>query len=83
MRLGEVVGRVWAERQLDGLGGRTFVSVQVAGGLPPVVALDLIGAGVGSQVLVVTGEPAYRIADGAPVDAVVTAIVRQDDSAAG
>lgn len=83
MQLGEVVGRVWPERQLDGLGGRTLVQVRTAAETAPLVALDLIGVGVGNRVLVVAGEPAYRIADGAPVDAVITAIVCHDNQDAG
>lgn len=80
MQLGEVVGRVWPERQNAGLVGRTLVQVRCDAGM--VVALDPIGAGLGTRVLLVTGSTAQRIADGAPVDAVVTAIV-QSDTAAG
>lgn len=78
MRLGEVIGRVWPERQIDGLAGRTLMQVRTDEPACTLVALDLVGVGVGTQVVVVMGEPARQIADGAPVDAVITAIVRRD-----
>lgn len=73
MLLGEITARVWPEQQVDGLAGRPLVLVRTAGG--DIVALDLLGAGPGAKVLVATGEPARHIAGGAPVDAVVTALV--------
>lgn len=78
MRLGEITGRVWPERQVDGLAGRTLLQVRCDG--ETLVALDLIGVGMGNRVLVVTGLPAQQIAQNAPVDAVIIAIVRHDGS---
>lgn len=77
MLLGEIVARIWPEQQVDGLAGRPLVLVRTRGG-DEVVALDLLGAGPGARVLVATGEPARHIAGGAPVDAVVTAVVGED-----
>ena len=78
MLLCDVVARVWPERQLDGLAGRPLVLVREVDGGATRVALDLVDAGVGARVLVVTGEPAHRLAAGPPVDAVITAIVKTD-----
>ena len=78
MRLGDVVGRIWPERAIEGLGGRPLVLVKDRGDGSQRVALDLVEAGVGARVIVVSGEPARRIAGGAPVDAVIVAIVRED-----
>lgn len=78
MLLCEVVGRVWPECGIDGLAGRALVQVKDIASGTRLVALDLIDAGVGARVLVVTGDTAHRIADGPPVDAVVTAIVAAD-----
>ncbi len=56
-----------------------MVLVREVEGKAVFVAFDLVEAGVGSRVLVVTGEPARQIANGVPVDAVVSAIVRTDE----
>lgn len=79
MLLCDVVGRVWPERALDGLAGRSLVVVRGVADGATLVAWDMIEAGVGARVLVATGEAAFRIAAGPPVDAVVTAIVATDD----
>ncbi len=78
MLLGDVVARVWPERQLDGLAGKPLVLVREVAGAQLHVALDLIDAGVGTRVMLMTGEPAQRIAGDVPADAVVTAIVQAD-----
>lgn len=78
MLLCDVVARVWPEKQLEGLAGQPLVLVREVDGGASRVALDLVGAGVGVRVIVVTGEPAHRLAGGPPVDAVVTAIVNAD-----
>mgnify|MGYP000726774672 CR=1 FL=1 len=78
MLLCDVVARVWPERGLDGLAGKPLVQVREVAGGATLVALDLVEAGVGSRVLVVTGAPARDIAGGLPVDAVVTAIATAD-----
>jgi len=78
MILCEVVGRVWPESPLAGLNQKALVTVRDIHSGALQVALDLAGAGTGARVLVVVGEPARVIADGAPVDAVVTAIVAAD-----
>jgi len=79
MLLCDIVGRVWPERSLDGLAGRSLVLVRDVSGGPALVAYDMVDAGVGARVLVATGEPARHIAGGPPVDAVVTAIVASDE----
>ena len=78
MLLCDVVARVWPERQLDGLAGKPLVQVREVAGGATLVALDLVEAGVGARVLVVTGSPARDIAGGLPVDAVITAIAAAD-----
>lgn len=78
MKLCQVVGRVWPEQQLEGLNGKALVAVRDVHDDQVLVALDLVDAGVGSRVLVVTGEPARAISRHAPVDAVITAIVNAD-----
>jgi ethanolamine utilization protein EutN len=78
---GEVVGRVWNERQVSGLQGRRLVSVRLAGGRDVVVAVDLVEVAAGNVVLLATDEAAQAAAGGdvAGVDAAVVALVSGAD----
>ena len=73
MKIGNVVGAVWATRKAQCLQGQTFLVVESAG--PRIVAADQVGAGVGDRVLLATGTVASRYCMDAPVDAAVVAIV--------
>ena len=73
MKIGKVVGSVWATRKAQCLQGRTFLVVQSEG--EQIVAADQVGAGVGDRVLLATGTVASRYCMDAPVDAAVVAIV--------
>lgn len=76
MRIGKVVGTVWATRKVECLSGQTFLVVDT--GREDLVAADRVGAGVGDQVLLATGTVAARFCMDAPVDAAVVAIVDGD-----
>lgn len=87
MWIGVVVGTVVATRKDERLVGNKLLAVRpldLSGRgrhEPCKVVVDRIGAGVGEQVLVVTGSPA-RMAIGnreSPVDAAVVGIVDQLD----
>ncbi len=73
MKIGKVVGAVWATRKAACLQGQTFLVVQ--SGDSCVVAADQVGAGVGDQVLLATGTVASRFCMDAPVDAAVVGIL--------
>jgi ethanolamine utilization protein EutN len=73
--LGEVLGRVWSERQLEPLDGRRFVLVRDTGSGDQHVAVDLIDAAGGMTVLVATDEAAAAAAGASWVDAAVVALV--------
>lgn len=73
MKIGTVIGSVWATRKSTCLAGQTFLVVRT--NQEDLVAADQVGAGKGDQVLLVTGESAARYCMDAPVDAVVVAIV--------
>ena len=74
-----VVGNVWATRRIDGLPSGALLEVEVDGGAR-LVALDVLGTGVGEHVLVATGSVAasYFPAPHPPVDALVIGAI--DDS---
>lgn len=73
MKIGNVVGSVWATRKADCLQGQTFLVVKADG--EEIVAADQVGAGPGDRVLLATGTVASRYCMDAPVDAAVVAIV--------
>ncbi len=73
MKIGKVVGSVWATRKASCLQGQTFLVVKADG--DEIVAADQVGAGPGDRVLLVTGTAAGRFCMDAPVDAAVVAIV--------
>lgn len=73
MKIGKVMGAVWATRKAQCLQGQTFLVVESDGA--QIVAADQVGAGTGDQVLLATGTVASRYCMDAPVDAAVVAIV--------
>ena len=85
MIVGKVVGSVVSTRKNEKLIGNKFMIVEpvhhMKGDLSQIVAIDIIGAGIGEFVLVAQGSAA-RIGCGvetAPVDAAIVGIV--DDGA--
>ena len=73
MKIGTVVGTVWATRKADCLHGATFLVVDT--GREDLVAADRVGAGIGDHVLLATGTVASRYCMDAPIDAAVVAIL--------
>ena len=73
MKVGKVIGSIWATRKASCLQGQTFLVVKSEG--EEIVAADQVGAGPGDRVLMVSGTVAGRYCMDAPVDAVVVAIV--------
>ncbi len=77
MRIGNVVGSIWATRKAECLQGQTFLVVEAQG--EQIVAADRVGAGPGDRVLLATGTVASRYCMDAPVDAAVVAILDPGD----
>ena len=83
MKVAKVIGNIWATRKKEKLAGLKLLLVQPLDVLtrkaerPPIVAADIIGAGVGETVLVVGGSSARSAAGdmSIPVDATVVGIV--------
>lgn len=78
MRIGRVVGSIWATRKAACLQGQTFLVIRA--GEEELVAADQVGAGPGDRVLLATGTVASRYCMDAPVDAAVVAIVDEKRS---
>ena len=53
MKVGKVIGSIWATRKADCLQGQTFLVVKSDG--EEIVAADQVGAGPGDRVLLATG----------------------------
>ncbi len=68
-----VVGNVWATKKLEGLPNGAFLEVEVEGAGSRLVAFDVLGSGIGEQVLVATGSVAAAFFPDPhpPVDALV------------
>lgn len=85
MIIGKVVGSVVSTRKSDKLIGQKFMIVEpvhhMKADLNRIVAIDIIGAGIGEYVIVAQGSAARIGCDieGAPVDAAIVGIV--DDGA--
>ncbi|WP_461614665.1 EutN/CcmL family microcompartment protein [Clostridium sp. Marseille-QA1073] len=82
MIIGEVVGNLWATRKDENLSGFKFLVVRKLDSKGEktdntIVAVDSVGAGIGDQVLIVSGSSArYVIGDKkAPIDATIVGIV--------
>ena len=73
MKIGKVIGAIWATRKAACLAGQTSLVVETGG--QQIVAADQVGAGPGDKVLLATGTVASRYCMDAPVDAAVVAIV--------
>ena len=76
MKVGKVIGSIWATRKAACLQGQTFLVVKSDG--EEIVAADQVGAGTGDKVLLVTGTVASRFCMEAPVDAAIVAIIDQE-----
>ncbi|MDR1899723.1 MAG: EutN/CcmL family microcompartment protein [Treponema sp.] len=79
MLICRVIGHIWSTKKEKSLEGLKFMMVRekdLEQG-PVFVAADLVGAGVGEDVLVVSGSTArYAAKDGgAPVDAAIVGII--------
>lgn len=86
MIIGKIIGNVWATRKNEDLNGCKLMIVEPMEykNHPkdyPLVAVDIIGAGIGETVLVTSGSSA-RISVGngkAPIDHVIVGIVDKVD----
>ena len=83
MKIAKVIGNIWATRKEEKLAGFKLLIVQPLTILDgsrenePLVACDIIGAGVGETVIIVSGSSARSAAGdmSVPVDATVVGIV--------
>lgn len=81
MIIGKVVGSLFSTRKSEKLVGNKFMIVEPVEGMTTsgsqLVAIDIIGAGIGEYVLIAQGSAARIGCDmeGAPVDAAIVGII--------
>lgn len=82
MIIAKIIDNVWATRKADELNGLKFMLAEEIDGTVTgkrLVAVDVIGAGIGDRVIISTGSSAREmIGRSVPVDAVVVGIVDED-----
>lgn len=82
MQICTVIGHVWATKKEQSLQGAKLMIVRQEGQHErQFVAADLVGAGIGERVLVVTGSTARAAFDQKPVyiDAAIVGIIDEAD----
>lgn len=81
MHICRVIGHVWATKKQDSLNGLKLMVVKRTGNNSNkdevFVAADMVGAGIGEDVLVVTGSTARRATgnEDTPVDSAIVGII--------
>ena len=77
MEIAKVVGHVWATKKEDSLTGFKLMVVQSVTGGAPYVAADVVSAGIGERVLVVSGSTARRAlgADDCAIDCAIVGFI--------
>ena len=82
MIIEKIIDNVWATRKADELNGLKFMLAEEIDGTvigKRLVAVDVIGAGIGDRVIISTGSSAREmIGRSVPVDAVVVGIIDED-----
>lgn len=73
MIVATVTGNFWATKKCETLRGQIFLEVSFED--KKAVAADLVGAGMGDQVLVTTGSAARAADPNVPCDAAIVAIL--------
>jgi ethanolamine utilization protein EutN len=79
---GTVTGQVWSTRRIDGVPPGAFLEVEVDGAGTRLIAFDVLGSGVGEQVLVAQGSVAAGWFTGTPppVDALIIGSIDPDST---
>ncbi|BBY51064.1 ethanolamine utilization protein EutN [Mycolicibacterium arabiense] len=79
---GTVTGQVWSTRRIEGVPPGAFLEVEVDGAGSRLIAFDVLGSGVGEQVLVAQGSVAAGWFTGTPppVDALIIGSIDPDST---
>lgn len=82
MHRATVTGSVWSTRRIEGVPQGAFLEVALVGSRATLVAFDVLGSGIGEEVLIVQGSVAAAWFPGTPppVDALIIGSVDQAPS---
>lgn len=83
MLIGNVIGNIWATKKDEGLNGLKLlivepINVKTGDTSMPIVAADIVGAGIGERVLVIRGAAARHAVNKTKnhtIDAVIVGII--------
>lgn len=77
-----VTGQVWATRRVEGVPAGAFLEVEVDGSGSRLIAFDVLGSGVGEEVLIAQGSVASSWFTGTPppVDALIIGSIDPDST---
>lgn len=78
MRVGTVLGPIWATKKCPALAGQIFLRVATESG--EIIAADRVGAGIGERVILVSGGAARLEQRDVPVDAAIIAILDETEA---
>lgn len=73
MKIGTIVGSIWATKKCPALTGQSLLRVRI--GQEEVIAADLVGAGEGERVILAFGGAARLVRPNTPADAAIVAIL--------
>jgi len=87
MMIGRVLNSIWSTRKDESLVGAKLMIVQLLDTPEEpkgkiIVAVDMIGAGIGERVLITQGSSARRMSgfEQAPIDSVIVGIIDENQS---
>lgn len=84
MKRAVVVGSVWATKRLQDFPAGALLELEVVDDGDHLVALDVLGSGIGEEVLVATGSAvANHLPGNTPVDALVIGVIDEPINPAG
>lgn len=83
MIMGKVINNIWSTKKDESLIGCKLMAISILGGKDEgkvIIAVDMIGAGIGEKVIVSQGSSARKMANlkDAPIDATIVGIIDED-----
>ena len=81
MNTGNVIGKLWSTRRLEGVPAEAGLEVELDGAHERIVAFDVLGSGVGERVLITRGAAALAWFGDTrpPIDALIIGSVDPTD----
>lgn len=80
MIVAKLIDNIWATKKADALNGLKFMLAEELTSNRKLVAVDIVGAGIGDRVIITSGSSARKMLgdENIPVDAVVVGIIDDD-----